>query len=89
MKYRIWHIPQVPMKPFRADVESPQEAQKFLNMLADYDVFQLENKVKPDYTNASGLEIYIDGGWEEWQDESGEDIFDTDNFKEYDYNGER
>ena len=79
---RVWWIPQVPMKAFHVDVASPKEAQKIMFVLAEYDRFQFENRIKPDYCNAGGLEVYsadCDGegneGWEEWYDEeSGDDI---------------
>lgn len=69
---RVWHIPQVPMKAFYVLVKDLDEAKTVLNVLADYDKFQFENRVKPDYSNASGLEIYIEkeNAWEEWEDES-------------------
>ena len=55
---RVWHIPQMPMKPFHVEVATVDEAKKILNTLWDYDTFQFENKVKPDYSNASGLEVF-------------------------------
>ena len=74
---RIWHIPQVPMKGFRVDVDSPSEAKKILNVLADYDIFQYENRIKPDYSNASGLEEFDGKEWTDWMDEFGDDIDHT------------
>ena len=81
---RVWHIPQVPGKAFRIDVSSVQEAAKIMAVLADYDLFQYRNRIKPDYSNASGVEVYapdlccpdIDSdGWLEWMDaENGEDL---------------
>lgn len=78
---RVWHIPQIPGKPFHVGVDTPQEAQRVLQLLAHYDIFQFENKIKPDYCNAGGLEVYEedDGegrpGWCEWHDpETGDDI---------------
>jgi len=72
---RVWWIPQVPMKAFNVDVETLHEAAKILDVLAEYDLFQLICNVKPDYTNAGGLHIYENGEWCEWYDEdSGEDI---------------
>jgi hypothetical protein len=44
--------------------------------LAIYDLFQLEYKIKPDYSNAQGLEIFEDKEWVDWQDEDGNDIDD-------------
>ena len=54
-RLRVWHIPQVPMKAFHVEVETTEEAVKVLNILADYDLFQYENRVKPDYCNMQGL----------------------------------
>ena len=72
---RIWHIPQVPAPPtFYVSVKDVDEAKKILNVIWDYDNFQYENKIKPDYSNASGLEVYEDGEWCEWNDEDGYDI---------------
>jgi hypothetical protein len=73
---RVWHIPQVPMAAFRVDVASVEEAKKVLSILADYDIFQFENKVKPDYANASGLETVENGEWREWWSEDGGDIWE-------------
>lgn len=77
---RVWHIPQVPGKPFHVPVATPQEAKKILDVLAKYDQFQFEHNIKPDYCNAAGLEVYEadtgEGapGWCEWYDENGDDI---------------
>lgn len=75
-KLRVWHIPQVPMKAFYVDVETPEEAIKVLDILAHYDLFQFENRVKPDYCNAQGLEEWDEqeGEWYEWCNEDGENI---------------
>ena len=79
---RVWHIPQVPGKPFHVYVDTPQEAKLLVNVLAQYDLFQYENRIKPDYCNASGLEEYAadDGygkpGWCEWHDEETGDCID-------------
>lgn len=78
---RVWWIPQVPMKAFEIDVASVQEGVKVMDVLADYDAFQFENNVKPDYCNAGGLNRWCENcdgegapGWEDWYDEeTGED----------------
>lgn len=52
-----------------------------MNTLAAYDIFQFENRVKPDFCNAGGLRRWCDDsdgegapGWEDWYDEeTGED----------------
>jgi hypothetical protein len=71
---RVWWIPQVPMEAFNVDVQTPQEAHKILQVLADYDLFQYENRVKPDYANAGGLNVFEDGEWCSWYDEDGDSI---------------
>lgn len=71
---RVWHIPQVPGTPFYVEVESPNEAISVLETLWKYDTFQLEENIKPDYSSASGLEVYEDGQWSEWYSEDDEDI---------------
>ena len=72
---QVWWIPQVPMPLFTVPVATPSEAKKLLAVLADYDKFQFENRVKPDYCNAGGLNVFEDGEWCDWQDpETGDDI---------------
>jgi len=81
MKLQVWWIPQVPMKSFKVSVDSVEEGVKIMNALADYDIFQFENNIKPDYSNAGGLQMWDkdhDGngnpGWVDWYDEeTGED----------------
>ena len=74
-KLRVWWKPQIPMNnSFYIEVATPQEAKKVLDILADYDLFQLKNNIKPDYSNAGGLEVFEDGEWSEWYSENDEDI---------------
>ena len=74
---RVWWIPQVPMKAFFVPVESIKEAKKILDVLAQYDLFQLQHNIKPDFSNAGGLEVYeADSGedvpgWSDWYSEDG------------------
>lgn len=76
-KYRIWWIPQIPMKGFHYFVQTLVEAKTLLDALAHYDLFQLANNIKPDYANAGGLEVNSPKyGWEEWEDEEGDGIDD-------------
>ena len=47
---------------------------QMLDLLADYDLFQFENKIKPDYANTGDLEVkYGVEYWETWEDEGGND----------------
>ena len=72
---RVWWVPQVPMEAFYVPVETLAQAKWLLQVLADYDAFQLENNVKPDYCNVGGLQVLEDGIWTDWIDpETDEDI---------------
>lgn len=75
---QVWWIPQVPGTPFTVDVDTPQEAKKLLDVLARYDAFQFEHRIKPDYCNAGGLRQWDGSEWEEWQDDNGDDIDEAD-----------
>ena len=71
---RVWFIPVVPGKPFLAKVESFTEGKKLLDVLASFSLFEYENRIKPDYADAGGIERYEtdgDGGydWYEMEDE--------------------
>ena len=48
-----------------------------LRALADYDLFQFQNRIKPDYANAQGLEVYKGGEWCEWESPDGDEIGDV------------
>lgn len=73
---RVWWIPQVPMKPFYVPVANLDEALLLLDTLAKYDIFQYENRIKPDYANAGGLNVYEDGEWVDWESDNGDNIDD-------------
>lgn len=82
-KLRVWHIPQVPGKPFYVPVKTPEEGKKVMDILAAYDLFQLENRIKPDFTNVSGLQRYDESEkeWYDWDIETEDDYFDdVDNY---------
>ncbi|MEQ9888872.1 superinfection exclusion protein [Pectobacterium zantedeschiae] len=85
-KLRVWHIPQVPMKAFKVEVSSVEEGVRMMDALADYDAFQYENNVKPDYCNANGLQMYdesltdqdlidmeLDDRWTDWYNDEYDD----------------
>ena len=65
-KLRVWHIPQVPGKPFYVDVSSIEDGIRMMDCLADYDLFQYDNNIKGDYCNVNGLEMQEDGEWVSW-----------------------
>lgn len=66
--YRVWHIPQIPMEAFYVPAPDLATARLIQDALGDYDLFQFEHRVKPDYSNASGVEQFVDGDWEEVDD---------------------
>lgn len=55
---RVWWIPQVPGKMFYVPVGDVDEAIRVTEMLASYDAFQFEHRIKPDYSNVGGLQVY-------------------------------
>lgn len=77
MKMRVWWIPQVQMKKrFEVDVTNEFQANLMLNTLADYDQFQLDNNIKPDYSNMGGVEMFVDGEWRDWYNDEYDDFDD-------------
>ena len=73
---KVWWVPQIPMRNrFEVAVASVEEGAKLLMTIANYDIFQFENRIKPDYCNAGGLmQLDDDGEWTDWcDDETGED----------------
>jgi len=70
-KLRVSHFPQIPCKPFIVEVESLKEAKLLYDALADYDLFQYKNRIKPDYANATVIEQYDEEEqeWVSWYDD--------------------
>lgn len=77
-KLRVWHIPQVGSSSatMYIPVETPEEGKKVMDILACYDLFQLENNIKPDYCNMNGLQVYDEEAkeWYDWYSEDGEEL---------------
>jgi hypothetical protein len=64
---RVFHIPQVPMEAFTVPVESVEQGVHIMDVLANYDLFQLNHNIKPDYCNMNCLQILDeDGLWCDW-----------------------
>ena len=59
---RVWWVPQIPGPSFKVDVATAAEGLKIIDVLADYDLFQLQHMIKPDYCNAGGLMRYEEDG---------------------------
>lgn len=70
-KLRVSHFPQIPCKPFIVDVNNLEEARLIYNTLANYDLFQYENRIKPDYANATVVEEFDEEEqeWISWSDD--------------------
>ena len=66
---KVWWIPQVPGKAFEVLVNNLREAKLLMDTLANYDLFQFRENVKPDYTNAGGVQIFENDEWTDWYDE--------------------
>ncbi len=73
---RVWWIPQLPMDAFYVPVKTVDEAIFVIRTLAEYDLFQFPKRVKPDYCNVGGLEVFEDGEWHEWESDDFDDIND-------------
>lgn len=71
---KVWHIPQVPGKAFEVPVPTLEVAGIITDTLAQYDLFQYKNKIKPDYANAGGVMVIEDGEWVDWYSPDGEDF---------------
>ncbi len=61
--FRAWYIPQVPMKPFEFQTESQADATMVLDAITKFSMFEFENRVKPDYSDAGGVQELVDGEW--------------------------
>lgn len=78
-KLRVYWNPQVgSCDTFYIPVESVEEGKKIMDLLAAYDAFQLQNRIKGDYCNSGGLEIYDEDEqeWCDWYLETDDDYFD-------------
>jgi hypothetical protein len=80
---QVWWVPQVPMKSFEVPVSTLREARLILDTLAKYDLFQFDNRVKPDFCNTGGLRVWSlnsDGegnpGWTDWHGMDGDEFDD-------------
>lgn len=83
-KLRVSHFPQIPCKAFIVEVSSLEEAKNISDVLANYDLFQFENRIKPDYSNATVVEEFdkVEQEWISWSDEE-TGIDDIDEYFEY------
>lgn len=54
---KVWHIPQVPGKPFVVYCDTLEEGKAIMELLGRYDDFQFKEHIKPDYSNVNGLSV--------------------------------
>lgn len=69
MKFRVVWFPQVGHKPFCHRVQSYDDGKALCNALAEYDLFLLEHRHRPDFSNAGAVQFHDQvhtGG--EWHD---------------------
>jgi Superinfection exclusion gene product 17 len=71
--YRVWWVPQIPGKPFLVLCRDLQTAHDLTHVLASYDAFEFENRVKPDYSNVGGISQW-DPGEDEWFDRDDDEV---------------
>ncbi len=69
---RIWYVPQAPMDSYTQPVDSIEEGFKILDAIYQVALFEFENRLKPDYSNAGGVSRYETNG------EGGFDWYDVD-----------
>lgn len=65
-KFKAWYIPQVPMKAFEVECATAAEAERVLDLITDFSIFEFDNKVKPDYCDAGGVVVWDDHSCEWW-----------------------
>jgi len=87
-KLRVYHIAQIPCKPFIVEVKDEAEAKKIIDVLANQHLFLLELNIIPDYCNAVGVEMWDeqmeeDENGEKWTDYwNGDELMEWDEFEE-------
>lgn len=58
-RFRVWWIPQVPGTTFYSEEVTTFAAAKAIDVtLGRYDIFQYENRIKPDFANAGGIKYW-------------------------------
>lgn len=70
-KYKVWYVPQLPMKAFEVEVDDLKTANTVLNAIYDLSLFEYENRIKPDYADLGGIAVWNeeDSEWEDVEEE--------------------
>lgn len=66
---RVWNIINPPNEPTFYPVNNPNHAKELIDALANSQLLQPEID-----SNVFGLECFTKDGWEEWENEEGENI---------------
>lgn len=85
-KLRVWWIPQVGIeKAFYIPVESPEKGKKVIDLLSAYDCFEYNQRVKPDYCNTGGLQMFDEeeNDWIDWFYEDDNAYYEAEELDEY------
>lgn len=69
--FRAWYVPQMPMAAFEFPTATRAEATLVLDAITKFSMFEFENRVKPDYSDAGGVQEFVDG---EWMDVEEDDV---------------
>ena len=79
-KLRVWWIPQVGADggAFHIPVDTVEEGKKIMDLLAAYDAFQFQNRIKPDYCNTGGIQMCNEdeSEWEDWWMDTDDEYYD-------------
>ena len=68
---RVWYIPQVPMTSYEVliprrngstDAAYLEQAAFVLDAIVNFSIFEFENNIKPDYSDAAGIDRWEDDG---------------------------
>jgi len=71
---QVWWIPQIPGPPFEWRAADLAQAALLMDALAAYDDFQFSQRIKGDYSNMSGLQIFDGAEWIDWEDDECDDF---------------
>lgn len=65
-RFKVWYIPQIPGKAFEVETDDLRTAAAILDALGSFSLFEYENRVKPDYSDAGGLSEWQEDEQEWW-----------------------
>lgn len=77
-KMRVWWMPQVGVDAtFYIPIKSIEEAGEFMDILSAYDCFQYNHRIKSDYCNTGGVQVWDEEAheWNDWYYEDEDSFF--------------